>query len=145
MHFDMDHSLGFALNKTALLSKGRFNQRLKAFDISAEQWSLMFRVVEKRGLSQKELSESTYKDQANITRSIDRLEKKGLLKRIANLTDRRSFELYPTPQGVELVEKIIPLSEEHNRLLSDHFSPQELETLLSLLGRIYTNLEENPS
>ena len=79
MKFDMDNSLGFILNKTALLSKAHFNNYLKEYDISPEQWSLVFRVVERSGLTQKELSDSTYKDQANITRSIDRLEQKGFL------------------------------------------------------------------
>ena len=77
MKFDMDNSLGFILNKTALLSKVNFNNYLKKYDISPEQWSLIFRVVERSGLTQKELSDSTYKDQVNITRSIDRLEQKG--------------------------------------------------------------------
>ena len=60
MKFDMDNSLGFILNKTALLSKAHFNNYLKEYDISPEQWSLVFRVVERSGLTQKELSDSTY-------------------------------------------------------------------------------------
>ncbi|MDY0117707.1 MAG: MarR family winged helix-turn-helix transcriptional regulator, partial [Sulfurimonadaceae bacterium] len=68
MNFDMDSSLGFVLNKTALFSKVNFNARIKKFAISPEQWSLLFRIVEQSGLSQKELSACTYKDQANIGR-----------------------------------------------------------------------------
>ena len=69
------------------------------YDISPEQWSLIFRVVEKSGLTQKELSDTTYKDQANITRSIDRLEQKGLLRRAPNASDRRIINLFPTPKA----------------------------------------------
>ncbi len=141
MHFDMDASLGFVLNKTALLSKGEFNERIKCFGISPEQWSLIFRVVENEGLTQKELSDSTYKDQANITRSIDRLEQKGLLKRLPSASDRRSINLYATPQGRALVETIIPISRAFNDLLSDGFTPQEKSALLHLLQKVYTNLE----
>jgi len=36
MTFDMNSSLGFVLNKTALLSKANFNQRIKDYDISPE-------------------------------------------------------------------------------------------------------------
>ena len=57
MQFDMNNSLGFILNKTALLSKAHFNLCIKEYGISPEQWSLVFRVVERSGLTQKELSE----------------------------------------------------------------------------------------
>ncbi|MEZ7934587.1 MAG: MarR family transcriptional regulator [Sulfurospirillum sp.] len=141
MKFDMDNSLGFILNKTALLSKAHFNNYLKEYDISPEQWSLVFRVVERSGLTQKELSDSTYKDQANITRSIDRLEQKGFLKRIENPNDRRSFQLVPTQDAIALVERIIPLSQAFNAQLTQGFSEEETKMLIALLNKVHHNLE----
>ena len=141
MKFDMDNSLGFILNKTALLSKAHFNNYLKEYDISPEQWSLIFRVVERSGLTQKELSDSTYKDQANITRSIDRLEQKGFLKRIENPNDRRSFQLVPTQDAIALVERIIPLSQAFNAELTQGFSEEETKMLIALLNKVHHNLE----
>lgn len=141
MKFDMDNSLGFILNKTALLSKAHFNNYLKEYDISPEQWSLIFRVVERSGLTQKELSDSTYKDQANITRSIDRLEQKGFLKRIENPNDRRSFQLVPTQDAIALVERIIPLSQAFNAQLTQGFSEEETKMLIALLNKVHHNLE----
>ncbi|ARU49985.1 MarR family winged helix-turn-helix transcriptional regulator [Sulfurospirillum diekertiae] len=145
MKFDMDNSLGFILNKTALLSKVNFNNYLKKYDISPEQWSLIFRVVERSGLTQKELSDSTYKDQANITRSIDRLEQKGFLKRIENPNDRRSFQLIPTQEALTLVEYVAPLSQAFNQRLTQGFSEEEAHTLIVLLKKVHDNLEGEPS
>ncbi len=145
MKFDMDNSLGFILNKTALLSKVNFNNYLKKYDISPEQWSLIFRVVERSGLTQKELSDSTYKDQANITRSIDRLEQKGFLKRIENPNDRRSFQLIPTQEALTLVEYVAPLSHAFNQRLTQGFSEEEAQTLIALLKKVHDNLEGEPS
>lgn len=142
MKFNMDNSLGFVLNKTSLLSKTNFNQRIKKFDISPEQWSLIFRVVEKKGLTQKELSESTYKDQANITRSIDRLEEKDFLKRVPSEVDRRIIHLYPTEKAYKIVEAITPISTFFNQELTDGFTLDEQEILLNLLKRVYDNLEK---
>lgn len=142
MIFDMNNSLGFILNKTALLSKANFNSRLKAYGISPEQWSLLFRVVEKSGLTQKELSDSTYKDQANITRSIDRLIQKGLMKRVPNAQDRRSFNLFPTEEAAVLVDKVIPISKAHNEHLTEGLTTKEAEMLKALLKKVYQNLEK---
>lgn len=142
MEFDMDNSLGFVLNKTALLSKTKFNQRIKQYGISPEQWSLIFRVVEKSGLTQKELSDSTYKDQANITRSIDRLEEKAFLKRVPNDADRRIINLYPTQKAHDLISAIAPLSMQFNQELTAGLNTQERAMLLELLKKVYNNLED---
>ena len=140
MQFDMDLSLGFILNRTSIQSKALFTQKIKEFDISPEQWSLVFRVVETNGLTQKELSDSTYKDQANITRSIDRLERKGLLKRVSNQMDRRIINIYPTEKAINLVEKIIPISSRFNNYLTENFTDEEKNQLIKLLNKVYENL-----
>ncbi|MDY0122152.1 MAG: MarR family transcriptional regulator [Sulfurimonas sp.] len=141
MNFNMDQSLGFLLNKTALLSKAAFHQKLKEFDISPEQWALIFRVVQKNGLTQKELSDSTYKDQANITRSVYRLEHKGILQRVRNAKDKRIINIFPTPLAEEIVQKVIPLSSEHNKKLAKGLSKEEHQLLLDLLHKVEHNLE----
>lgn len=140
MHFDMNLSLGFILNRTSIQSKALFTQRIKQFDISPEQWSLVFRTVESKGLTQKELSDSTYKDQANITRSIDRLEKKSLLKRVPNHNDRRIINIFPTEDAINLVDTIIPISSEFNSFLTKDFSEEEKQQLIKLLNKVYENL-----
>ena len=140
MQFDMDLSLGFILNRTSIQSKALFTQRIKQFDISPEQWSLVFRTVESKGLTQKELSDSTYKDQANITRSIDRLEKKSLLKRVPNHNDRRIINIFPTEDAINLVDTIIPISSEFNSFLTKDFSEEEKQQLIKLLNKVYENL-----
>ena len=141
MDFNMDQSLGFLLNKTALLSKTSFHQKLKPFDISPEQWTLIFRIVHNDGLTQKELSDSTYKDQANVTRIIYRLEHKGILKRVRNAKDKRIINIFATPLAKEIVQKVVPLSEQHNQNLAKGLNTKEHKLLLDLLHKVEKNLE----
>ncbi|RBQ27194.1 MarR family winged helix-turn-helix transcriptional regulator [Arcobacter sp. CECT 9188] len=143
MKLDMNISLGFILNKTALMSKTLFAQRIKEFDITPEQWSIIFRVVETEGLTQKELSDSTYKDQANITRTIDRLEKKGFIQRQSNKTDRRISNIYPTKKAKDIVDDIALCSLNFNEELTKDFSKDEKKQLVNLLNRVYKNLEKD--
>lgn len=142
MHFNMDRSLGFVLNKTALFSKSAFNERIKRFGITPEQWSLVFRIVERSPLSQKELSECTYKDGANIARTLERLEQKGFVVRMPNQEDRRSVLLYPTQKAHDLVAQIVPISRRFNDELTQGFSQEEREMLLGLLTKLENNLTQ---
>ena len=143
MQFNMDQSLGFVLNRTALASKNRFNQMIKAYGISPEQWSVLFRVVEQDGISQKALADSTYKDQGNLTRMLDKLIEKGYIRREADADDRRAVKLFATEKSVALSEAVAPLSGRHNENMTAGFSQEEKATLMALLDRVYHNLQKD--
>ncbi|MDM5270915.1 MarR family transcriptional regulator [Sulfurovum sp. zt1-1] len=143
MKFDMDRSLGFVLNRTAIASKNSFNQMIKNYGISPEQWSVIFRVVEQNGISQKELAYSTYKDQGNLTRMIDKLIQKGYINREADTDDRRAIKLFSTDKSVALVEEVIPMSSAHNANMTNGLSEEETTTLLELLNKVYENIQKD--
>ncbi|MBD3792176.1 MAG: MarR family transcriptional regulator [Campylobacterales bacterium] len=143
MQFNMDQSLGFVLNRTALASKNRFNQMIKKYGISPEQWSVLFRVVEQGGISQKALADSTYKDQGNLTRMIDKLIEKEYIRREADADDRRAVKLSATEKSVALAEAVAPLSGRHNENMTAGFSQEEKATLMALLDKVYHNLQKD--
>jgi len=143
MEFNMDQSLGFILNRTAIASKNAFNQLIKNNKISPEQWSVIYRIVKNPGISQKEVADSTYKDQGNLTRMIDKLIEKEYLERFVDENDRRSVKLYPTQQSTQLVQHIIPLSLMHNQTLTKNLTHEESEKLLMLLNKVYQNIEKD--
>lgn len=138
----MNKSLGFILNRTAYASKNAFNQRIKDYDISPEQWSVVYRVIEEPGISQKLVSDSTYKDQGNLTRMIDKLVKNDFLIKQQNSINRREIELFPTKKAVDLSNSIIEHSTQHNKKMLDTFSKEEKEQLFTLLNKIYDNINK---
>src|ERR1700749_3699233 len=60
------------------------------------------------GCSQIELSRRLIMHRSNVTGLVDRLESRGLLRRIDNATDRRAFTIILTPAGKKLVATILP-------------------------------------
>ena len=46
MGFIMDESLGFIISRTAVSMKKKFAKRLKQYDLTPEQWSLLNRLGE---------------------------------------------------------------------------------------------------
>nr|WP_321267936.1 MarR family winged helix-turn-helix transcriptional regulator [uncultured Sulfurimonas sp.] len=143
MKFNMDESLGFVLNKTALASKASFNQLIKNYEISPEQWSVIFRVVQNDKIGQKELADTTYKDQGNLTRMIDKLVLNGYLDKKNHETDRRAVELVATDKSKSLVKEIIPISSLYNEQLTKGFSQDEKLKLIELLNRVYKNIQKD--
>ncbi|UFH58496.1 MarR family winged helix-turn-helix transcriptional regulator [Sulfurovum mangrovi] len=143
MKFNMDQSLGFVLNRTAIASKNSFNHLIRSYGISPEQWSVIFRIVESDGISQKALAEGTYRDQGNLTRMLDRLIEKGYVRREADSDDRRAIRLFATEKSVAVAEEIIPLSSTHNANMTDGFSHEEQAMLIALLDRVYHNIQKD--
>jgi DNA-binding MarR family transcriptional regulator len=102
---------------------------------------IMNRLFEEGGISQKELSERTFKDQGALTRTLDRMEKKGFIRRQVSPSDRRSFLIYLTEAGQNVRNQIVPIAMESIEEAVKGFTEEEVETLTTLLRRLTSNLE----
>ena len=133
-------TLGFILCHADLKMKNNLLRKIKSFEITTEQWMILNRLFEEPGINQKELSERTLKDQGSLTRTLDRMEKKGLVKRQVNPTDRRSFLIYLTDEGHALRNRIVPIAVECIEDAVKGFTEEEVDTLAALLKRLILNL-----
>lgn len=140
MKFIMDESLGFIVNRTSVAIKKEFVKRLRPYDLTPEQWSILNRLGEQDGLTQKDLAERTYKDQPNTARILDKLEKKKLIRRADNPEDRRAFLIFLTTRGKEVRESIIPISSKLNEDAAVGLEKEEYSQLIALLNKVHNNL-----
>jgi DNA-binding MarR family transcriptional regulator len=76
-----------------------------------------------------------------MTRLLDRLESKGLIRRRRNPDDRRSIVFELTDDGRTLVPRIGPVFGRVIRRLLDGFSEPEIRQLTALLQRMTDNLK----
>jgi DNA-binding MarR family transcriptional regulator len=79
-----------------------------------------------------------------LTNRIDRLERAGLIERLANPRDRRGILLELTPQGRRLIDAVTAeyLSNQHT-ILDAALAPDEREMLAALLRRLLDSLTAN--
>lgn len=141
MDFSLDESFGFIIYQTHLRLKNNLNHSFKPFDMTTEQWGILNRLWEKDGVSQRDLSEKTHKDQPNVTRILDKLEQKGLIRREPNPDDRRAFSIFLTEEGRNLKNQLVPLAVNSLEKALQGFTPEEVQALKASLNRIYNNLE----
>ena len=134
-------SLGFIIYRADLKLKNYFHRKVKPFGITREQWMILGRLFEEDGISQKDLSEKTLKDQAASTRTLDGMEKRGLIKRQVRPNDRRSFLIYLTDAGQTLRNQIESIAVECLEEAVKGFTKEEVGTLKKLLRRLTSNLE----
>ena len=91
-------------------------------------------------MNQKELSDACLIEVTTMSRTIDRLEKMGLVKRESNPVCRRSWTIALTEEGCELADKVIEIFEMADGIMKSGMSESELETLSAGLEKVKENL-----
>lgn len=102
--FNVEETVGYVVTVVALKLKRKINEILKEreFDISPEQFFVLATLHWHGSMSLTQLAKKTYKDNANITRMIDLMEKKDFVMRKRDPEDKRAVKLMLTKRGNEL-------------------------------------------
>jgi len=121
------------LRTTDVLSR-RLSQVLKAEDLSSNQYNVL-RILRGApdGLSCGEIANRMITRDPDITRLLDRLEKRGLISRSREARDRRTVLTQITPTGLKLLARLDePVQEAHRKQLG-HLGRQRLREMTELL------------
>jgi MarR family 2-MHQ and catechol resistance regulon transcriptional repressor len=115
-----------------------------AYDLNLAQMDVLFALAraERNSLNCSEIAEKTLITKGGITGILDRLEARGLVKRIHSQEDRRSVLIQLTSRGVEFFRRVYPELGRHNRTLFEKaFSRAQLKEFNELLGQLIRTLE----
>lgn len=139
----LDHSIGFIMGITHRKLALVLQNRLKNFDITPEQWSVLYLISRVDGLIQKEIAQRSGKDKPTTTRILDHLETKGLIYKKTGSEDRRSFVVHITDKGRSLIQETEPIERQLVNDIKECMSEEEYEILMKLILRIlsYANNE----
>lgn len=121
------------LRTTDMLSRG-LARILKTEDLSATQYNVL-RILRGApdGLPCGEIASRMITRDPDITRLLDRLERRGLISRYRETKDRRMVLARITPEGLKLLARLDePVQDTHRKQLS-HLGRERLRALTELL------------
>jgi len=118
------------------------DQRLKRFDLTVEQLQVLKEVSVETGKIQNKLSEVTGKSPANITRILDRLEKKARIVRKNNPVDRRSSLVFLTKDGKRLRDDVEILFSELDADLLEGVAVDGQDVAFGVINNIKNNIDK---
>lgn len=138
----LNKSLGYHLTSTARIFTNRLNQNFKEqdFPVTNEQWMIMIHLWEEDGLTQNKLAVLTEKDQPSVSRLIDNMLKRELVKRVPHPEDRRTNLIYLTEKGKKLQVGLITQAQKTINEASNGISEEQFEVFYEVLGQIKQNL-----
>lgn len=114
-------------------------------DLSTSQYNVL-RILRgsSEGLTCGEIGERTVARDPDITRLVDRLAKRGLVRRIRSQTDRRVVQVEITQKGVDLLRDLDPHVQRMPRALLGHVSQTQLQQLSRLLSEVLDGMGTFP-
>ncbi len=133
------HGIIRQINRVRIELIDALDRELSKFDISAPQFIVLASVANKEADSASGLCKSISYDPGAMTRMIDRLEQKGLVRRVPNAEDRRATNLEITTAGRALYPQLIAAKEAVAAQFLRGFGTDEVRLLESFLNRMLDN------
>ena len=131
-----EESVGYLMKRVMLSIIYQADKRLDEHGLTSAQWGPLLRLRSTGGSTVAELARWLQMDAGAMTRLLDRLEKKGLCKRVRSTEDRRVVQVELTPDGEAAIEEVpAVLAEVMNAHLTG-FSKSEWQALKTYLLRM---------
>ena len=138
----LEQEAALNVQKTADALVAMASDTLKPAALSITQYNVL-RILRGAGesLACGEIAQRMITREPDMTRLLDRLEKRGLIARSRSDTDRRVVRTSITPHGVQLISGLDqPIIELHKRQLG-HLGESKLRQLIELLEEARTEAE----
>lgn len=118
----------------------KFNEVLKPFDLSVEQFNVLRILRGKNGNSANmcDIQERMIAKTSNTTRLVDKLLLKDFVTREICPNNRRKMEITITQKGLNVLKELDPLVINHEVSFTQNLTQKELETLNELLEKFRT-------
>lgn len=115
------------------------DRELAPFEISAPQLFVLSTLTNEEVSSPSAICKSISYDPGAMTRMIDRLEQKGLVRRIPHPTDRRATSLELTTAGKALYPQLLAAKDRVQAQFLRGFSEEEVRVFERFLHRMLEN------
>ncbi|MBJ6109751.1 MarR family transcriptional regulator [Hymenobacter sp. BT523] len=131
------YSLDKAIRSYRRLAQANIDRA--GLDITVDQWLVLQVVLEHDDLTQQEIAERVFKDQASVARMLALLVKRGLLLGIPLPNDGRRTRLRVSEAGHQMLDAVQPIILANRAMALAGIAEDDLTMLQQLLERIAQN------
>lgn len=138
-------ALSFRFDEIVRLLSRRVDAALADYGLSRTQWRLLAYVLRHEGITQSELARVLELERASIGNTVDIMERKGLVMRVANPDDRRVWRIAATDRAHDLLPGLRGIIDDMLDRTFAGLDSVDIARLGGTLDRIVSNLggEEN--
>jgi DNA-binding MarR family transcriptional regulator len=139
-----EDAIPYLLRQVAERLGRSLNEALKPFDQASSVYRVLIALTRRNPARITELAELTLLEISTLSRSIDRMQADGLVKRSAGNEDARTVLVSLTAAGREFLEKILPAVNAQYEWSIHDVRPADLEAVRGVLKAMLRNLKLSP-
>lgn len=140
---DLDHSLGYLLNRAASIIAARFSDDLKSYNINLQTWRVLAALRHEDHQTLSDLASHTGSELSYLSRAVSALETRGFVQRSESPSDRRNIHLSITEAGKAIVSELAPRAWQIERMSLKGLTANEVAITLKTLRAVFSNLVDS--
>ncbi|MBY6110698.1 MarR family winged helix-turn-helix transcriptional regulator [Halomonas sp. DP1Y21-3] len=141
-HLDLLQFLPYRLNSLAdRLSQALSQMYAERYQLTIAQWRVLAWLSHLDELSAKQIAQATRMDKVRISRAVQALEERGLIRRTPSPSDQRVQHLRLTEAGQALLADLIPDALQWEADVVAALSQGECHQLISVIGKLERQLD----
>ncbi|MDQ0319754.1 MarR family transcriptional regulator for hemolysin [Pararhizobium capsulatum DSM 1112] len=117
-----------------------FDARVKETGLTLSRARVLFTLLRRDGLNQRDLAEELGIETPTTVRLLDGMEKQGFLERRTEATDRRAKRIHLTPHGRQSAEEIEELARQIRIDVLEGIGTAEKQATLKVVNTIVDNI-----
>lgn len=139
----MESSLGTDLARLVRTWRAVIDNRLKPLGLTQTLWVTLHNISQlPPEQSQIQLAKAIGVEQPSLVRTLDQLEKKGLISRTPCPEDRRAKRITLTDKATPVIQELEGVIKRSREDILQGLSDAEINTMVSLISRLEKNISE---
>ncbi|HTA61106.1 MAG TPA: MarR family transcriptional regulator [Bacteroidia bacterium] len=110
--------------------------------ITIDQWLVLNTIIEQPGISQAHIADYVFKNDASVTRIVEKLVEHKYLKKNVHESDGRMASLKVTIKGIDVIRKVNRVAVKYRATALDGLSKKDIELTEDTLLKIINNCKK---
>lgn len=133
-------SLGYELSRATRRLGRELRTRLEPFGVGAAPFGVLYELYHHDGLTQAELCARLQVEQPTMAKTLDRMDRDGLITRRPDQRDRRRSLVVLTPRAHRLRADVVAAADAGNAAALHGLDQSTIDQFFETLGQIIDNL-----
>ena len=134
-------SLGYQVNHLARLLAHALRERIEPLGVVPGQFAQLLALYEQDGLTQAQLCARVEIEQPTMAKTLTRMQRDGLIDRVADPADRRQSLVMLTARAREIEDELVSAARTVNDVATEGLDEQAVAGFMATLAAIINNLD----
>ena len=136
MKYALKDAIGYRIKRCSNHIDQQLNITLKPYDIGIEQRATLEIIKFEKDVTQTLLAQMLQKDKTTICRTLNAIEKKGLIQTTPLEQDKRTKQIRLTQKAQEILQQSLNNVETYRKTLQEKLTQEEIDQLFTILDKL---------